>query len=135
MTRVNVGTPNNKNNLPYVAAGTLVILIGYAVLLAVTGHMSDELVGGLIITTIPSVTAAGFAERAARDIRNGVVQDKAKQGTHEALIESGVKSVVTTAQQTQPVVLDALSRLAESNTRLVASLDAHDSRTGEDTTS
>lgn len=132
MTRVNVGTPHNKNNLPVVAAGTMVILIGYAVLLAVTGHMSDQIVGGLIVSTIPSLAAAGFAERAARDIRNGVVQDKAKAGVHEALAETGVTDVVATAQETQPVVLDTLARLASANQRLVVALDEHD-KNGKDT--
>lgn len=130
MTRVTVGTPHNKNNVPVVAIGTLLILIGYAVVLAVTGHMSDEIVGGLIITTVPSVAAAAFSERAARDIRNGVVQEKAKAGVHEALAETGVTDIVNQAQETQPQVLTALANLGAANAKLLDSLDKHN---GKDT--
>ncbi len=40
---------------------------------------------GLIITTIPSLLAAAFAERAVRDIRNGVLKGKVKEAINETL--------------------------------------------------
>lgn len=40
-----------------------------------------------IATTVPSVLAAAFAERAARDIRNGVLEGKAREGARQAIEE------------------------------------------------
>lgn len=123
MTRVTVGTAHNKNNLPVMAMASVVVFIIAGVVLTVTGHMSDNVMTGLIVSTIPSFIAAAFSERAARDIRNGVVQDKTRQGVHEALIETGVTDIVATAQETQPAVLQALANLNASNTKLMQHID------------
>jgi hypothetical protein len=62
---------------------------------------------GLIVTTVPSLIAAGFAERASRDIRNGVVKDKVA----DALEETGVAQVARDAGETTPAALKALTML------------------------
>ena len=45
---------------------------------------------GLVGTTIPALIAAAFAERAARDIRNGVLQNQVRKGAHDALREQRI---------------------------------------------
>lgn len=68
---------------------------------------------GLILTTIPSLIAAGFAERASRDIRNGVVEEKAKDGAKQALVEH---QVITRDGPAMTLAMSALASLLEKNT-------------------
>jgi uncharacterized membrane protein len=74
---------------------------------------------GLVVTTIPSLIAAAFAERSSRDIRNGVVTDKAKDGALKALEESGVTTVAKDAGEATRLSMIALSKLLEANTSAV----------------
>ncbi len=52
-------------------------LIVFAVVLVFNSNEATQntltIVVGLLVTTIPSVIAAGYSERASRDLRNGVV--------------------------------------------------------------
>ena len=118
-----------KANTPLYALGAAVIFGGYAVVLVVTDHMDSTLFVGFLVTTLPSLVAAAFAERTARDVRNGVVQDKIRQGTHEALRESGVTEVAATALQSQPATTSALAHLVDSNTRMLEMLNKRDEQT------
>ena len=70
---------------------------------------------GLIATSVPALIAAAFAERSSHDIRNGVVEEKAKRGTHKALEEAGVTEVVEATQRGEGSVaaLRALTALLE----------------------
>lgn len=107
---------NGPSNVPLYTVVTTAILLVAAVLLVVFVPQDKQgysLLLGLLVTTIPSVVSSLYAERASRDIRNGVVVDKVKEGTKQAIAES---QVVT---RTGPVVsaeLRALSRLLEANT-------------------
>ena len=80
-------------NTPILAIATAVLLCAFAVVVIVAGY-GDEGAGalmiGLILTTVPSLIAAAFAERVSRDVRNGVVEHKAKQGARQALNEAGI---------------------------------------------
>lgn len=107
---------NGHSNVPLYTVITTAILLVAAVLLVVFVPQDKQgysLLLGLLVTTIPSVVSSLYAERASRDIRNGVVVEKVKEGTKQAISES---QVVT---RTGPVVsaeLRALSRLLEANT-------------------
>lgn len=94
-----VGGGGNRN-VPVYSLIAVVALVGLAVLgLAIIPLDAKTTplfytVIGLIVTTVPSLIAATFAERTARDVRNGLVEDKVRKGTHTALKESGVTDVV-----------------------------------------
>jgi hypothetical protein len=102
-------------NAPHLAIISTVVLIVAGIVGAtiVNDDRSFELLVGLIITTVPSLGAMAFAERASRDIRNGTVTEKARQGTRKALDETGVTQAVTEGQSTTPAALNALTALLE----------------------
>lgn len=103
---------NNTNyggasNLPIVsicAAVVLVIFAGFLVIFTPSTSINEAHdVIALVITLVPTLIAAAFAERASRDIRNGVVADKAKEGATQALIDTGVaQAQPTTEEPPQP---------------------------------
>lgn len=88
------GNSNGGSNLPIVsicAAVVLVIFAGFLVIFTPASSLTEEHdIIALVITLVPTLIAAAFAERASRDIRNGVVADKAKEGATQALIDTGV---------------------------------------------
>lgn len=91
------GNPEQRkglpSNMPILAITTAVLLVGFAVLVVVMGYGDQgggALLVGLVLTTVPSLIAAAFAERVSRDVRNGVVEHKAKHGAKQALHESGM---------------------------------------------
>ena len=69
---------------------------------------------GLFVSTLPSLVAAFASERASRDIRNGVVEYKAKTGALQALDETGVTSAVQEGQTTTATALTALTKILEN---------------------
>lgn len=83
--------PTVRTNAPIYAFLTLVTFVAGIVVLTVTDNEDD---GGLFIalaiSTLPSLVASMFAERAARDIRNGVLEAKVKRGATAAIAETGV---------------------------------------------
>ncbi len=107
---------------PILAVITVALFMASAVaLLVLSDPESSPSTGaiiGLIVTSIPSLLAAAFSERASRDIRNGVVQNKAREGAMQALQETGVTEVVelTARGQTAALSMQALARLLEQNT-------------------
>jgi len=103
-----------------VAAVALVALGVFAVAFVPSSTTSPALltIVGLIATTVPSLIAAGFAERNSRDMRNGVATDAAAAGAHRALEESGVKEVVDMTHRgaSTTLTMQALAKLLELNT-------------------
>lgn len=94
------------------AAG--LILAAFAVFLIATGkgdQGNGALIVAFVVTTLPSLFAAGFAERTSRDVRNGVIVEKARQGTVKALTETGVTDAIEEGKQTTPAALAALTKL------------------------
>ena len=108
--------PTTSTNTPIYSFLSLVVFVAGLVVLTVTDHADD---GGvfiaLVVSTLPSLVAAISAERTARDIRNGVVQDKARQGAHEAIAEAEVLTrpgpVVQAHLEAQAAQLGALTSL------------------------
>ena len=110
-------TPPYKPRVtPWWTMAGAVALIALAVVLLLapikdTGHVDAIL--SIIIAAVPGLIAASFAERASKDIRNGVVVDKARIGANAALAESGVTDVVDMTQRgkTSLVAIEALLAL------------------------
>lgn len=109
-------------NTPHYALITTVVLIGMGIVGAFLSEddRSMSLLIGLIITTIPSLIAAGFAERASRDIRNGTITEKAQEGAEKALDNKGVTEAVTQGAQTTPVAMETLLLLLSNQLELDA---------------
>jgi uncharacterized membrane protein len=88
--------PGSHVNLPLyslLTAGFLVALAVIALIFVKADNNTTPVlisIVGLIATTVPSLIAAAYAERTNRDIRNGVVEEKVKSATKEALVEHQV---------------------------------------------
>lgn len=96
-------------NVPLYSMVTTGILVVAAVLLVIFGDPDKQgfmILLGLIVTTVPSVVSAIYSERASRDIRNGVVVDKVREGASQAIEDA---QVIT---RTGPVVTTELSALS-----------------------
>lgn len=104
-------------NTPHYTLGAGVLLTVVAMFAALATDDRDTLrtLMGLIVSTVPSLLAAGYAERASRDIRNGTVAEKARQGTVKALEDTGVTDVVEASHRGQGTLLamQALAALLE----------------------
>lgn len=103
-------------NAPVLSIGAAVLFIIGAVAVVVSGHGDaggGALIVGLVVSTIPSLIAAAFAERVSRDVRNGTVTEKARQGAHKALAEAGV---VTNNGAVTNAALQSLEQLLRHNT-------------------
>ncbi len=117
----NVSREVRAQNRPIYSLVAAIILVALVIvaLIVVPHERNDQLliVVGLIVSTVPSLLAAGFAERTARDVRNGVVQQKAREGAQQALDDSGVTDVVNATQRGASTVaaIAALSQLTESD--------------------
>jgi hypothetical protein len=85
-----------RTNLPVISIIAAVSLVGLAIVALIFVHLDDRTtpvflsVIGLIVTTVPSLIAAAYAERVSKDVRNGVVEDKVRTATKDALAEHGV---------------------------------------------
>lgn len=105
-----------------IATGLLLASAVALVLFADEQNQGTVMVLGLIVSTIPSLIASFSAERTARDVRNGVLVEKVKEGATHAINESGV--VVSNG----PIVdaqLRALSALLQQNTRVTQTNTQH----------
>lgn len=100
--------PARDSNAPVVAivCATILLLAALvAVVLAPDTSRELQLLVGAVLTTVPSLGAVWFAERASRDIRNGTVEDKARTGARKALEETGVTEVVEASARGEASVL------------------------------
>lgn len=89
---------NAKTNLPLFTLGAAVILIALLILALIFIPARNQLTTDLLVTSvmgsIPGLIAAAYSERNSRDMRNGVVEQKVKDGATKALKETGVTDVV-----------------------------------------
>jgi hypothetical protein len=108
-----VKQPLNAPFYALVATGIFVVAAVLLVIFADPENQGTAMILGIIASTLPSLVAALYSERTARDVRNGVAREQAKQGAAEAIEDAGVLTrsgpVVTTE-------LRALQRLLEANT-------------------
>lgn len=77
-----------------------------------------------LVGAIPSLVAAMFAERNARDTRNGVLQAKVREGAKEAIAETGVMLRGGPVATAQVDALNAQLALAQVTLAEVHSLAA-----------
>lgn len=100
-------------NAPHLALLSAVVLVvtGIVAALVADDKVSLTALLALIGTTVPSLVAAAFAERASRDIRNGTVVEKARQGAEKALQDTGVEQV---AREIDPAALNVLIGMLEN---------------------
>lgn len=114
------GVPLRKR-MPYVALGTAACLFLTAVGLSLAGKDTTTLVPYLA-SAIPGLLAAGFAEKNQRDLHNGVITTKSKEGAKQALNELGVVT------RNEPLVEQSLQALTDILAALhpeaVAKIDA-----------
>lgn len=86
---------------PWISITTLTIILAFALILILSDH-ADQGTGltmaTLLLVNLPSALSAIFSERASRDIRNGTVIEKARQGAVEALADTEM------VKETHPVV-------------------------------
>lgn len=83
--------PRPTVNVPIYSLLALVVVVAAGVVLYATGSDGRAaLFIGALVTTLPSLIASLSAERNARDIRNGTLTEKAREGAHAALREAGV---------------------------------------------
>jgi len=123
------------------------LVVGLVGVLAVTDSLTETATPlvvsliSLVAGTVPGLVAATYAERASRDIRNGTVVAKAKEGAVQALqdpaaltqvrhqVREGATQALEEAQvvtRTGPVVTAEVAALAEL-VRLTR--DIHDQNT------
>lgn len=99
---------------PFYTLATTLIFLAAAVVLALTDAANaggGAVLLAFLISTMPSLVAAGFSERVSRDVRNGTIVEKARQGTVQALAETGVTDAIEQGRQTTPAALEALTAL------------------------
>lgn len=106
-------TDKQAANTPLWSLLGLVIFVVSMVIVYITDHADDAgLLLALAASSIPSLVASLSAERAARDIRNGTVTQKAKEGTKQAIEETGVMT------RTGPVAVANTAALAAQTAAL-----------------
>lgn len=77
--------------------GMVVVLVG---VLAFTDSLDDRATPlvvsllGMVATIVPGLVAATYSERASRDIRNGTVVEKAREGAVRALHDPQAQAVI-----------------------------------------
>lgn len=101
-----------KRGVPWSTLALLAILIGALVGLSFapdTTPVHDIL--PILSGALPGLLAAAYAERTSRNLHNGVVEEKAKEGAMQALQETGVTSVVQDTKNNGEVWLHALTQI------------------------
>ena len=92
--------PTPRTNAPTVAAlSAAVVMLGLVVGLVIMLSMGERLNAtntplvvsliGVVVTVVPALVSAAFAERASKDIRNGTLVAKSQEGAARALVEHG----------------------------------------------
>jgi hypothetical protein len=90
--------PTPRNNAPMIAAlcaavMLVLILVGGIVMLSMGKGLDDRSTPlvvtllGVVVTSVPALISAAFSERASKDIRNGTLVAKSREGAAQALDE------------------------------------------------
>jgi|SRR5690242_13891129 len=118
--RQRVKDPNVPSNAPLATLALAAMLLGTGVLIVLFGGDTDAAhqLLAVVIAALPALLAAGYAERTSRDVRNGTVVEKARQGARKALEDHHVLQESSPAVQGalagQQASMEALARLLNS---------------------
>src|SRR6266542_805089 len=85
--------PKNMPLWSLFSAVALIVTLGVVLLVVPPDRMSSSQLAifvALIVSTVPSLLGAAYAERTARDVRNGVVAEKAREGAVQAIEDASV---------------------------------------------
>lgn len=123
-------------SLPLWSLGSAVVLVIAGLIFLAVADLDEKSTPiavtliALIATTVPSLIGSAFAERTAKDMRNGTVVEKVK----EALDDTGVTAAVENANSTTPQTLTALATQTHAlNLLLTERLAAENAKLGKDT--
>lgn len=99
MSEVPTTTPiSSKTNLPLFTLGAVCVLVALGIIAAIfipaRNQSTVDLLVTMIIASVPGMIGAAYSERNSRDMRNGVLEQKAKDGATKALQETGVTDTV-----------------------------------------
>ena len=122
------GNPLPKNMPIWTLISAVVLVITLGIILLVTPP--DRFTSGgisifiaLVVSTVPSLIAAATAERTSKDIRNGVVVEKAREGAVQAIQETEVLTltgpVATSSFEATHAAVGALTELLRRTDPLV----------------
>lgn len=110
--------PKNMPLWSLLSAVLLVITLGVVILVTPVDKLSASQTGifiALIVSSVPSLLAAAYAERTSRDVRNGTVVEKAREGAVMAIQETEVLTqsgpVATASLETSAAATVALTEL------------------------
>lgn len=101
------------NRVPWTTVAVACAVIAAVTVLIIEGDGNSGVITVLVGLLPAMLVGAGYAERNSRDIRNGTVVEKAKQGATQALQETGVTAVAQTANESTTLAMRALSTLLE----------------------
>lgn len=88
---MSIVNPTPPHNRPVWSFAALLVFVASLTGLYLAGKDSGAaLYIALVVANLPTLVAAIASEQAARDIRNGTVSRKAKEGAMQAIDESGV---------------------------------------------
>lgn len=81
----------------------------------------------IVASTIPSFLGLLKIESVHKDIKNGVVEAKAKEGARQAIIE---EQVVTRHGPASTLAMESLAQILKENHEILRRLEANDGRPG-----
>lgn len=126
-----------NGKLPLITMVTACVFLICGVILVILSRPEQQpstlIVLGLIVSAVPGLIAASFAERTNRDIRNGTVVEKAREGAVKALQQTGVTNAIEQNVPVTNAALLALAKLIELNTTATQdNTTAHNTQEGGD---
>lgn len=106
-------------NRPWVSFATFTVIVASITGLAIAGKVDGSTMTVVLLANIPGVMASIFSESVHRDVRNGVVTEKARIGASQAIADEHVLTTADPSQVAQPED----SRLIEATHALVVAVD------------
>lgn len=104
---------NAMNKVPWTTVVVFCAVVAAVTILIVLGDGNSGVIT-ILVGLLPAMfVGAGYAERNSKDIRNGTIVAKAKEGATQALNETGVSAVANTANESTTLAMRALSQLLE----------------------
>jgi len=100
-------------SIPWTTVAVAVAVIVAVTVLNVAGDGSSGVITVLVGLLPAMLVGAGYAERNSKDLRNGLITEKAKDGATQALAETGVTDVAGMANTSTTLAMRALTELLD----------------------